>query len=58
MMAMTTNSSINVKAPFCSGFFTVGPQERAIVLRFGKPVGGDLREGARVITEEEKPARK
>lgn len=25
----------------CSGFFTVGPQERAIVLRFGKPVGGD-----------------
>ena len=22
----------------CSGFFTVGPQERAIVLRFGKPV--------------------
>lgn len=25
----------------CSGFFTVGPQERAIVLRLGKPVGGD-----------------
>lgn len=25
----------------CSGFFTVGPQERAIVLRFGKPIGGD-----------------
>lgn len=25
----------------CSGFFTVGPQERAIVLRFGKPVGGE-----------------
>ena len=24
---------------FGSGFFTVGPQERAIVLRFGKPVG-------------------
>ena len=24
----------------CSGFFTVGPQERAIVLRFGRPVGG------------------
>ena len=23
----------------CSGMFTVGPQERAIVLRFGKPVG-------------------
>ena len=22
-----------------SGFFTVGPQERAVVLRFGKPVG-------------------
>ena len=22
-----------------SGFFTVGPQERAIVLRFGKPLG-------------------
>jgi membrane protease subunit HflK len=24
---------------FASGFFTVGPQERAIVLRFGKPLG-------------------
>jgi membrane protease subunit HflK len=24
---------------FCSGFFTVGPQEKAIILRFGKPVG-------------------
>jgi membrane protease subunit HflK len=24
---------------FLSGFFTVGPQERAIILRFGKPVG-------------------
>jgi membrane protease subunit HflK len=24
---------------FASGFFTVGPQERAVVLRFGKPVG-------------------
>ena len=24
-----------------SGFFQVGPQERAIVLRFGKPVGGE-----------------
>jgi membrane protease subunit HflK len=23
----------------CSGFFTVGPQERAVILRFGKPVG-------------------
>ncbi len=22
-----------------SGFFTVGPQERALVLRFGRPVG-------------------
>jgi membrane protease subunit HflK len=28
-----------------SGFFTVGPQERAIVLRFGKPVG----EGAEAL---------
>ncbi len=26
---------------FCSGFFTVGPQEKAIILRFGKPVGED-----------------
>src|SRR5215210_2603964 len=24
---------------FASGFFTVGPQERAVILRFGKPVG-------------------
>jgi modulator of FtsH protease HflK len=24
---------------FCSGFFTVGPQEKAMILRFGKPVG-------------------
>jgi membrane protease subunit HflK len=24
-----------------SGFFTVGPQERAIILRFGKPLGGE-----------------
>ncbi|HEU6449541.1 MAG TPA: SPFH domain-containing protein, partial [Verrucomicrobiae bacterium] len=23
----------------CSGFFTVGPSEKAIILRFGKPVG-------------------
>lgn len=23
----------------CSGFFTVGPQEKAVILRFGKPVG-------------------
>jgi modulator of FtsH protease HflK len=28
-----------VAAFFLSGMFTVGPQERAIVLRFGKPVG-------------------
>ena len=24
---------------FCSGFFQVGPQEKAVILRFGKPVG-------------------
>ena len=24
---------------FASGFFTVGPAQRAIILRFGKPVG-------------------
>src|SRR5512135_2489902 len=24
-----------------SGFFTVGPQERAIIIRMGTPVGGD-----------------
>lgn len=24
---------------FASGFFTVGPQERAVVLRFGRPIG-------------------
>src|SRR5260221_411186 len=24
---------------FASGFFTVGPQEKAVILRFGKPVG-------------------
>jgi modulator of FtsH protease HflK len=24
---------------FGSGFFTVGPQEKAVILRFGKPVG-------------------
>jgi len=30
-----------------SGFFTVGPQERAIVLRFGKPVG----EGEKALLE-------
>src|SRR5450432_3131020 len=30
---------------FCSGFFTVGPQEKAVILRFGKPVG----EGAKAL---------
>ena len=28
-----------VVAFFASGFFTVGPQEKAVILRFGKPVG-------------------
>ena len=28
-----------VLAFFASGFFTVGPQEKAVILRFGKPVG-------------------
>ena len=28
-----------VLAFFCSGFFTVGPSEKAVILRFGKPVG-------------------
>jgi len=28
-----------VVAFFCSGFFTIGPQEKAMILRFGKPVG-------------------
>jgi len=28
-----------VIAFFCSGFFTVGPSEKAVKLRFGKPVG-------------------
>jgi modulator of FtsH protease HflK len=28
-----------VVAFFCSGFFTVGPQEKAVILRFGKPAG-------------------
>ena len=28
-----------VVAFFCSGFFTVGPQEKAVILRFGKPLG-------------------
>lgn len=31
--------AIMVIAFFCSGFFTVGPQEKAVILRFGKPVG-------------------
>src|ERR1700689_3664907 len=35
---------VMVGAFFCSGFFTVGPQEKAVILRFGKPVGeGDKR---------------
>src|SRR5277367_5057438 len=34
-----------VVAFFCSGFFTVGPQEKAVILRFGKPVG----EGEKVL---------
>jgi len=28
-----------VLAFFSSGFFTVGPQEKAVILRFGRPVG-------------------
>ena len=28
-----------VVAFFCSGFFTVGSSEKAVILRFGKPVG-------------------
>src|SRR5258707_3080246 len=28
-----------VVAFFASGFFTVGPSEKAVILRFGKPVG-------------------
>src|SRR5271169_3026185 len=28
-----------VLAFFASGFFQVGPQEKAVILRFGKPVG-------------------
>ena len=31
--------ALMVVAFFCSGFFTVGPQEKAMILRFGKPVG-------------------
>jgi membrane protease subunit HflK len=34
-----------VLAFFSSGFFTVGPQEKAVILRFGKPVG----EGEKVL---------
>jgi modulator of FtsH protease HflK len=34
-----------VLAFFSSGFFTVGPQEKAVVLRFGKPVG----EGEKIL---------
>jgi membrane protease subunit HflK len=34
-----------VLAFFSSGFFTVGPQEKAVILRFGKPVG----EGRQVL---------
>jgi len=31
--------ALMVVAFFCSGFFTVGPSEKAVILRFGKPVG-------------------
>jgi len=31
--------ALMVLAFFGSGFFTVGPQEKAVILRFGKPVG-------------------
>ena len=34
-----------VMAFFSSGFFTVGPQEKAVILRFGRPVG----EGEKVL---------
>jgi membrane protease subunit HflK len=34
-----------VIAFFCSGFFEVGPQEKAVILRFGKPVG----EGQKIL---------
>ena len=30
-----------VLAFFSSGFFTVGPQEKAVILRFGRPIGED-----------------
>jgi modulator of FtsH protease HflK len=31
--------ALMVIAFFCSGFFQVGPSEKAVILRFGKPVG-------------------
>lgn len=31
--------ALMVVAFICSGFFQVGPQEKAVILRFGKPVG-------------------
>src|SRR5271155_4570755 len=34
-----------VLAFFASGFFQVGPQEKAVILRFGKPVG----EGQKIL---------
>ncbi len=32
---------------FGAGFFTVGPQEKAVILRFGKPLG----EGQKMLLE-------
>ncbi|HZF01700.1 MAG TPA: protease modulator HflK [Methylomirabilota bacterium] len=37
--------ALMVVAFFSSGFFTVGPQEKAVILRFGKPVG----EGEKIL---------
>jgi modulator of FtsH protease HflK len=37
--------ALMVVAFFCSGFFTVGPTEKAVKLRFGKPVG----EGSKLL---------
>ena len=37
--------ALMVLAFFSSGFFTVGPQEKAVILRFGRPVG----EGEKVL---------
>jgi len=37
--------ALMVLAFFSSGFFTVGPQEKAVILRFGKPVG----EGEKIL---------